>query len=311
MHDSTLPLIILAGGDRTPTRLPESGADKHPLSGLKGIDIQLGDRSLVDLLLERLQATNVFGPIYVAGPASVYGATRQGARVIDTDGGFGDNIATSLAVVMEEQPIGPVGLITCDILPDQDELRRQLDDFERHRPVAFWYSMILAPEDAEDLGTSSWKPQYRIVQQESGEAVKILPGHLIIVEPARWRLDIAYRTFALAFNTRNRPVSYRLWFIVRHILLLLVRKDLERLLRLRPPTLTLVVLYHAIVIGTKLRRGTISAAEMADRFRRIFVKEEDQRQIRGRIVVMEAMTMAKDIDTVEEAEEMSRQLGLG
>ncbi|MEM7356920.1 MAG: hypothetical protein AAF657_39265 [Acidobacteriota bacterium] len=311
MRNGTLPLIILAGGDRTPTQLPESGADKHPLSGLKGIDIRLGDRSLVDLLLERLHEIGRFGPIYIAGPVAVYGESRQGARVIDTDGGFGDNIRTSLTAVMQDHPEGAVGLITCDVLPDRQELERQLDDFEAHRPLAFWFAMILAPESTEALGTSSWKPQYRVVQDATGEAVQILPGHLIIVEPSRWRLDIAYRTFALAFNTRNRPVTYRLWFIVRHILVFLLRKDLGRLLRLQPPTLTCVTLYHAIRIGTKLRQGTISASEMADRFVRIFVKAKDQRESRGRIVVMEAMTMAKDIDTFEEAEEMSRKLGLG
>ena len=316
MRTGTLPLIILAGGDRKPTRLPKSGADKRPLSGLKGIDIRLGESSIVDLLLERVHATAAFGPIYLAGPASVYGEERQGVQVIDTDGTFGDNIETSISRAMEEHPSGPLALITVDVLPDVEELKRLLDDFENHRPLAFWFALIRSPDDPKQLGNSSWKPKYRIASEDAEaaktgarDATTVLPGHLIIFEPSCWRLDIAFKTFALAFKTRNRAIGYRLFFIIRHIVLFLLAKDLGRILRFRLPTLSVVVLTHALVIGTKLRRGALTASEMADRFCRIFVKSKDQNRLRGRIVLTDALTLAKDIDTFEEAEEMNRQLG--
>jgi len=314
MRTRTLPLIILAGGDRQPTRLPEGGADKRPLSGLKGVDIRLGDRSIVDLLLERLHAAEAFGPIYLAGPSSVFGEERQGVQVVDTDGTFGENIETSISHVMAEQPDTPLALITVDVLPDVEELKRQLDDFDRHRPLAFWFALVRSPEDPEQLGNSSWKPKYRIasedgVASEDGAATTVLPGHLIIIEPSCWRLDIAFKTFALAFKTRNRAIGFRLFFIIRHIVLFLLAKDLGRILHFRLPTLSAIVLTHALVIGTKLKRGALTASEMADRFCRIFVKSKDQHRLRGRIVLTDALTLAKDIDTFEEAEEMSRQLG--
>ncbi len=309
MRTGTIPLIILAGGDRTPTRLPEKGAGKHPLSGLKGFDIRLGDRPMIDLLLERLRAAETFDPIFIAGPAAVYGPARQGARVIDTDGSFGENIRASLGKVMEEHPSGPLALITCDVLPDHDELRRSLEDYESHSPLVFWYSQILAPADSE-LGASAWKPQYRIRMEESEQALGVLPGHLVIVEPSRFRLDLAFRVLELSFSSRNRPIGYRLAYIVSHILLFLLGRDLKRLRALKPPTFTLTLIANAIMLAWKLRRGTITNTELAERLRRILVKENRQGTDRGRIAVMDALTLARDIDTMEEAAEKARELGL-
>ncbi len=305
-----IPLIILAGGDKTPTRLPEEGAGKHPLCGLKGIDIRLGDRPMVDLLLDSLRAAEAFEPIFIAGPASVYGESRRGARVIDTDGSFGENLRTSIEKVMEQHPSGPLAFITCDVLPDGEELRRLLEDYERHRPLVFWFSLILAPADPELLGASAWKPQYRITMAGAEEASKVLPGHLIIVEPSRFRRDLVFRAFELAFSSRNRSIGYRLFYIVGHVIFFLLGLDLKRALRLRPPKLTVTTVYNAILLGSKLRQGTITTTELEKRFRLIFV-EEDQRPVdRGRIVFSDALTMAKDIDTVEEAEEKARELGI-
>ncbi len=310
MRTGTIPLIILAGGDRTPARLPEKGAGKHPLSGLKGFDIRLGDRPIIDLLLERLRAAEAFDPIFIAGPAAVYGSARQGARVIDTDGSFGENIESSLEQVMKEHPSGPLALITCDVLPDLEELRRLLEDYEQHSPLIFWYPLILAPGDAE-LGASAWKPQYRIRKKEnSAQTSGILPGHLAIVEPCCFRLELATRAFELSFASRNRPIAYRLFYIVSHMFFFLLGQDLKRLRALRPPTLTVTLLANAILLAWKLRQGTITTTEMAGRLRRILVKENRQRPERDRIVAIDALTLAKDIDTVEEAAEKARELGL-
>lgn len=304
----TIPLIILAGGDRTPSRLPEKGADKHPLSGLKGFEIQLGGRPMIDLLLERLRAVEAFNPIFIAGPAAVFGEARQGARVIDTDGTFGENITTSLGKVMAEHP-GHVALITCDVLPDVEEMRLLLGDYRSHLPLTFWFSLILAP-DEEALGASAWKPQYRVRKDGSHEASRILPGHLVIVEPSRFRLDLGARAFELSFQSRNRPIGYRLFYIVSRVLAFLLSQDLKRLLRLRPPTLTVSVIFNAILLAGRLQRGTITNTELAMRLRRILVKESRDRPDRGRIALLDAMTLARDIDTVEEAVEKARELGI-
>ncbi len=305
-----LPLIILAGGDRTPTRLPEEGAGKHPLAGLKGFDIRLGDRPIVDLLLDRLRAAEAFDPIYIAGPACVFGRTHQGAPVIDTDGTFGENISVSIAQATVEHPSGPLAFISCDVLPDLEELRRLLEDYQQHIPLTFWFALILAPAEREQLGASSWKPQYRVRQEGSGEASRILPGHLAIIEPSRFRLGVTSRAFELSYESRNRPIVYRLFYIVGHILLFLLSLDLKRLLRLKPPTLTVSLVVNGILLAWRLRRGTITNTELADRLRRIFIKTSRKQSDRCRVALMDAMTLARDIDTVEEAAERARELGI-
>lgn len=310
MQTVTIPLIILAGGDRTPTRLPEKGAGKHPISGLKGFDIRLGDQSMVDLLLERLRPAEAFGPIYIAGPTAVYGEERQGARVIDTDGSFGENIDTSVKQVMAEHPSVPLALITCDVLPDLEELRLLLEDYRSHRPLTFWYPLILAPTDPELLGASSWKPQYRITTEGSQQASGVLPGHLVFVEPSRFRLDLVSRVFELSYSSRNRPIGYRFFYIVSHILTFLLGQDLKRVLKLRPPTFTITLIINGILLAWKLRQGTITTAELAKRLRLLLVKDSGEGADRGRVAVLDAMTLAKDIDTMEEATEKARELGI-
>ncbi len=307
---SAIPLIILAGGDRTPVRLPEEGAGKHPLAGLKGFDIRLGNRPIVDLLLDRLRAAEAFDPIYLAGPTSVYGESHQGARVIDTDGTLGENISVSIEEATKVHPSGPLAFITCDVLPDLEDLRRLLGDYEEHSPLTFWFALILAPADPEQLGASSWKPQYRIRQEGSETASRILPGHLVIIEPSRARLDVASRAFELSYESRNRPIAYKLFYIVGNIILFLLSLDLKRLLRFRPPTLTISLITNGIRLAWKLRKGTITNTELAERLRRIFVKRNRRQPDRCRIALMDAMTLARDIDTVEEAAEKARELGI-
>lgn len=308
MQTGTIPLIILAGGDRTATRLPEKGADKHPITGLKGFDIQLGGHAMVDVLLERLRPSAAFGPIYIAGPIEVYGEAREEARVIDTDGSFGENVDTSVHEVMKEHPTGPVAFITCDVLPDLEELQLLLEDYRQHRPLAFWYPLILTPTDPEKLGASSWKPQYRIRPDGSKEASGVLPGHLVIVEPSRFRLELVSRVFGLAYKSRNRSIGYRFFYIVSQVLLYVLGQDLRRVLKLRPPTFTITLMFHAIWMSWRLRQGTITASELAERLRQLLIKKDREKSNRGRVALLNAMTLAKDIDTLEEAEEKAREL---
>ena len=53
------PLIILGGRDRRGSRLPEAGQGKHPLRGYKGVDLEIGGRALISILIERLVAGTV------------------------------------------------------------------------------------------------------------------------------------------------------------------------------------------------------------------------------------------------------------
>lgn len=311
MPTPQLPLIILAGFDPRPAVLPASGADKHPLVGSKGIDIRIGDRALIDLLIERLRASGAFDPIYIGGPREAYGDEREDAQVIDTQGSFGHNIAVTIGEVSRRHPGSPIALTTCDILPEVEDLRVAMADYARRAPVDFWFPMIQAPMDPSDLGASAWKPQYHVVPAPGVDPVSVLPGHLIVVQPDACRIPLVLRAFNLAYRTRNRGVVHRLVVMVGGVVLSMATADLRNLFAGRVPTLTVSILWHAVALARRLRGSSATPEELAHHVRRIFVRRRHRRRHpgqRGAFVVLDTVSLAKDIDTEEEAAEMSRSL---
>lgn len=305
-----LPLVVLAGGDPDPTVLPE-GAANRPLVGAKGMDLRLGGRPLIDLLLERVREVDAFDPIFIAGPAGIYGRERAGAEVIDTDGSFGENIRVATRRLGETMTDVPVAYMTCDVLPEVADLRVLLADYHRHAPLDFWFPMIVAPERREDLGASAWKPQYRVVPRDGGEPRRVLPGHLLIADPWVNYQELTNACFEVAYRSRNRKIVYRLGLMIRHVLWLLIRQDLQRLLRLRPPVRTMTAIGNGIALALRLRDGVIEQGEVEERLSRIYVHRRHRRahpERLGRMGMFETLSLAKDIDTREEAEEYQRSL---
>jgi hypothetical protein len=308
-----LPLVVLAGSDPKPAQLPERGADKHPLAGPKGLQIVIGGVPLIDLLTHRLRELGYFDPMFIVGPRSSYGDSRDGVEVVDSDGSFGENIRAAIRTVEARCPGCPVAFTVCDIFPEPEEMRALMDDYFAHRPVDFWFPMILAP-DARRLGASDWKPQYKMAMGDGRPPQAILPGHLVVVDPAAMRQEFIFRSFDLAYRSRNRPMTYRFFYIVTHLLLFLLGRDLGRLLHLRPPTVTATIVFQAAVIVRKMLRHSITSEELARRWRLIFVRTEHRREHperKGRLPLMVALSLAKDMDTREEAEELARHLASG
>ncbi|MCP4203592.1 MAG: hypothetical protein GY769_16860 [bacterium] len=307
----TLPLIVLAGSDRRPGTLPEDVQGLHSLSGYKGVDIEISGRALIDILLERLVESALFEPLYVAGPRQVYGETCGPAQVIDTDGSFGENIEAAITAATRDCPGRSLAITACDILPEVGELHRLFEDYYSNAPLDFWFPMILAPEGRQELGASAWKPEYRIAPRRGAGPRASLPGHVVVADPEAVRLPLVYSSFNLAYRSRNRPVLYRLWLILSHIFGGLLLQDLRHLLGLRLPTITLTVVVHSILLGVHLGKGTSTSEELAYRLRNIFVRYRHRRRYperRGRLPLLEGLSLAKDIDTVEEAEEMVREM---
>jgi hypothetical protein len=306
-----IPLIILAGSDPEPAALPEAGAGLHPIKGAKGMDLRIGGRPIIDLLLERVQESGCFDPVFIAGPARVFGESRDGARVIDTNSTFGKNIEASVTAVAPLAPNGIVAVTTCDILPRGDELRRLMDDYYEHAPLDFWAPLILAPDRPTEMGASAWKPKYQIQPTPEAEPTTLLPGHFVLADTNAVRLPLVYRTFDLAYSSRNRGVLYRLWLIVTHIFLGLVVQDVKHIFAFRLPDLTATVITNGVMMGFHLKDGVVTSEEMAERLRRIFVSFKHRRKYpdrKGRLPLMHALSMAKDIDTEEEAREIAREL---
>ena len=308
-----IPLIILGGSDPHPTTLPPGSEGRHPLSGCKGVDIKLAGRCLIDVLIDRLEASGGFDPIWIAGPARVYEQAETSARVIDTNGGFGENIQAALDVMVAEYSGQEVAIATCDILPELDELQDLLEDFWMCAPTDLWFPVIRADEK-QDLGASDWKPRYQLRPRTGADAISILPGHILIFDPRSLRLDFLYRLFDLAYSTRNRPLHYRRSFILRRVLAGLLRQDFLHLLAFRLPTLTWDVAVHGVRAANRLRKGLATIEEMEDAVRHMFITRKHRQahpHRRVRIRITSSMSIARDIDTVEEAAAIGASFGGG
>lgn len=303
-----IPLIVLAGSDPEPARMPEGSAELHPLRGAKAISVKVDQKPILDVLLERFRASEHFDPIFIAGPVWLLGHEHAGATVIDTDGTFGENLQEAVEYFLDAFDSGPLAFTTCDILPELDELDRVMKDFNEHWPLDFWFPVIQAPPDA-GLGASSWKPRYRIIPEGKEDAISMLPGHLVIVDPRAFRLPLIYRSFQLAYETRNTPVMRRLWRILGGVLAGLMAADFRDLIRFRLPAKTATAVYHGIALAIELR-DEVHQSSMEKRLRGVFVRHRHRRQnphLGGRIPLMQALSLAKDIDTQEEAEEAGRR----
>lgn len=311
MSDSRVPIVILGGSDRRAGPLPESAAERHALAGYKGASIRIGERPLVECIIDRIADSGHFGSIFIAGPARIYRDSSR-ARVIDTDGSFADNIRHSIEAVGEAHPGQPLAFISCDVLPQPGALPQVMRHYEARRPCDVWYPMIRAPRRGEALGESAWKPTYRIVPEPGRPAERTLPGHLVVVDPSALRLEFMYQLFQIAYRTRNRPIRYRRTVMLRGLLRALIGQDLLHLLALRPPTLTWTVVRAGLGAAQKLRRGTITCDELERALRRMFVTARHRRlhpRRRIHVPILDALSLALDIDTEEEARALGGRLG--
>lgn len=312
MTEAKIPLIVLAGRDRNLAEVADNGRGRRPLQGYKGAEIKIGDRPLIQLLVDRMAGCGVFDPIWVAGPERVYGPWLKNAGIIDTDGTFGQNLRFCVEHLRKESRPRMLAVTTCDILPDADELAEVMADFRRLLPTLdFWMPQIHVPEDPESLGASDWKPRYRLVPRKGEPSVPVLPGHMIICDPEAVRLTFVYRFFDILYRTRNRSLSYRRWMVTRELLWGLFIEDFRRLVSLRMPTVAATVIYSSLLMASKLKAGTATVQEMEVHIRRALIQRRHRRRFpdkRGRVLLCPAMSLAKDIDTVEEARELERQV---
>jgi len=308
-----VPLIVLAGNDPRPPRLPSGREDLHPIVGAKAVDLRIGGRPLIQWVLERARASRSFHPIYVAGNRTKFEGIDLGdAEIIDTDRSFGENIQVALAEVSARHPGRAVAFLTCDVLAEPEELARLLAEYRAEAPLDFWFPIVVAPKESAALGASAWKPRYQVAHVKGGEPESLLPAHLLIVDPKALRLPLLFRSFEIAYETRNQQILLRLWKIVRAVVGGLMGQDLRLLLRGVFPTLTASVVGQGVALGFRLRRGVMSAEEVAERLNKMFVRRGHRRKFperRGQVVLVDTLSLAKDIDTFEEAREVDRALG--
>lgn len=303
-----LPLIVLAGSARKWEAVTEHG---DRLVGPKGVKIRVEGRPLIDVIVERFAAVGLFEPIFIAGPAKHYGEQRGVAEVIDTDTDFGGNIRNAVDTIVPRLAPEVIAFTTCDVIPDPAELEALAADYLEHAPVDFWFPLIKVPEDPTALGASAGKRRYRVRPDGQRKPVVILPGHLSFVRPAAMRQRLLYDCFELAYRSRTKPFLQRFFYIVRRVLWLLLREDARALVAGRPPFLTIEALYNATRLVYGVSGGVFSQRLVENRLRRIFTTRRYRRahrDRRGRLPVIEGLSLAKDIDTRSEAEDQQVQV---
>jgi hypothetical protein len=280
--------------------MPERGGDLHPLATYKGRAVTVGGRPLVALLVERLLASGRFGPVTIAGPRRVYEDLELEARIVDTDA----SVARNLRAAIEAQASacgGPLAVLACDVLPSAAELGELAAQYEAAGPAALWFPLVRLPADRRELGAFAWKPEYEVVLA-SGEAVRILPGHLGIIDPSALRLPLLYQLLDLAYRTRNRSVPYRRAVMLRTVLFSLLAQDFGRAGSLRVPDRTVTIVGSGLKLARELHRGRLEVAELERLIARIFLRESRGAAPHAvRYPVVDMVSLAEDVDTEEEA----------
>jgi hypothetical protein len=299
---TTIPIIILGGSDGRPADLP-GGASVTSLSGIKGADITIEGRPLVCNVERRIRDSTSFGPVYLAGPARVYRSICPGVELIDTNADFGTNIDCALRTVQARHPRMPVAFITCDVLPEGATLDRMAANFRAAEPCDLWFAVVRLPEDRSQLGVSAWKPTYRVVLAAGQAAAETLGGHLVIVRPEALRLDFLRRLFRHTYATRNHSVAYRRAVVAQKILGSLLAEDFRRLIGLRFPGVTWSTIRAGMIGARKLRRGTITVADLECVLTDLLIDAGHvaERGRRVHVAVVDELSLALDIDTEEEA----------
>jgi hypothetical protein len=306
VEERPIPLAILAGSDLRPGSLPPGSPELHPLAAYKALAIRVAGRPILELLVERLRASAAFDPIAVAGPARVYAGLVRGIRFVDTDADVATNLRAAVDDFLRLRAEGPLAIMACDVLPSARELRALAADFHARAPCAAWFPLVRAPRE---IGAFGWKPRYGIAPERGAEPERVLPGHLVIADPRALRLPLLYRLLGIAYRTRNRPVETRRRAMLRAVLLELVKQDLRNLLRLRVPDLTWKVVTSGLAVARQVRAGSIVRAELEHHITRILVRAAHRRRHpeRGvRLPVVDALGIAEDVDTEEEAAELAR-----
>ncbi len=300
-----IPITIMAGSDHAPGHLPESSPGLHSLSAFyKGAEVKVGNRPLIALLIEQIEKSGRFGPVTIAGPASIYQPLELNAKILDTNGSIATNLKVALDAHGKGQGCTPIALLAYDVLLNADDLDELHRCYEKDEPCAVWVPFVRKPENSEELGAFGWKPTYGLLPAKGEAPVNILPGHLAILQPDAMRLPILYELLNLAYQTRNHPVATRKKVMIRSVIGKLLLDDLRTLGSLRVPRLTVSVIANGLKIANGLRKGDLAIPELEDAIGGIFLHHDCQSKQSDQGVrhpVVDILRLAEDVDTREEA----------
>jgi hypothetical protein len=100
--------------------------------------------------------------------------------------------------------------------------------------------------------------------------------------------------------------------MLRGVIADMLLQDLRLVASLRPPTFTWSVLRAALPAANLLAKGRMNRPRLEDALRKVFVRYRHRVRHPERRVALpfvDALPLARDIDTIEEAEELGGELG--
>ncbi|MFD2095164.1 hypothetical protein ACFSJ3_04145 [Corallincola platygyrae] len=306
-----IPVVILGGKDQRPAKLPDEVEDKRALSAYKGMAIRIDGQPIISLIIQRLRASKAFGPIYIAGPSDIYQPVSDLAHIIDTDGQLDENVDNALQTMALFHPDRAIAFFACDVLPTPENLVELVKLYRETGRSDIFFPLVRVPPTPEQLGSSDWKPRYQVIPAGEEQPTQVLPGHLLIIRPNSLRLRLIFTLTRLAYQTRNRGIEYRKSAMIRGALWFLIKEDFKQLTKFKLPHLTATVISNAIAGARELASGTVSQRKLERRIRKIVVKARHRVTHRGPTVffpVVDALELAKDIDTYEEVEELGGKI---
>lgn len=307
---SRLPLVILGGSDRAPSTLPPSGAGRHPLAGVKGAELRLAGRPLIAWIVDRFAACPEFGEVSIAGPADLYRDLVPEAHLIDTDGHLGENLQAAISDLAQRGHVGPFAIASCDVLPEAVDLERALASWRADPSAAVWFPLVRLSDERPASGPFAWKPTYTL-RERGGGPVQVWPGHLGIVDPGALRVPFLLRLLDAAYRTRNLPVRSRQVRMSGYLLGMLLARDLRRLVTFRAPTRTWHALRGGLRVARGVRAGTLTVAELERTVASLVLHDDDRKRLGARAVrtvVVDALSLAEDVDTEEEVAQLARRV---
>jgi len=300
-----LPIFVLAGSDAHPGVVPPELTADQMLRGNKGIR-RLAEGSLITAeLIDRIRRSGCFAEPVIVGPRDVY-AGNLDAQVVHAQGSLAGTLRTFLHAAQQRCGLGePVAVISYDILPTVEELRRCVEaEYHRSRKALFWWQMIQA--DPSELGASVWKPSYRFRLAADGPLANLYPGHFAVLQPAAIRMELAAGLLKLAYRYRNVALHKRVFPLLWGALMRLMVEDLRNLRRLHAPVLSGTLPCRAMRIYTRFRKGEATLTELEQGFASLLLHRSARQAAADRAVVISVTRMlsfAKDIDTQEELRE--------
>jgi len=285
--------------------------DDDMLTGFKGMLPLPDGRVLVAELIDRYRRSGRFLDPVLVGPAQVYHDASLQCEIVDCDGSIAETLQTAMQVV--EHRFGnesPVGMTTCDVLPDVAELQELLaTGYDPVRECVFWGQLIEA--QPAQMGASNWKPRYSFTPRDGGAALNVYPGHLVIMRAAALDIEVAITLVRLAYLYRNRPLLRRIPGMMAHGVAMLARHDFSRWRRLRWSAASLNVPWQCLSAYSRYRHGRFDVLHFERAFASTFVRSAYRSAAEGRpvrFVTSASLSLAKDLDTKAEFAEAVRAL---